>query len=184
GRRRPRHRGVHPRLLPSRARPVPRGDGDEAVARDAQEPEAAQAPRAIPRRERQALLQARHRAPGPAIQTRPRLLATAAAAVPPPPPDGKFGEVSLTADEIAARVAQLGTQIGEDYAGREPILIGCLKSSFIFLADLSRALPIVHRIDFVELAGYGGPGTGGSGAPRRRQDPHLCTVRQANAALA
>ena len=43
-----------------------------------------------------------------------------------------------------------------DYAGRDPILIGCLKSSFIFLADLSRALPIVHRVDFVELAGYGG----------------------------
>ena len=79
----------------------------------------------------------------------------------------------LTAEEIATRVTQLGEQIGADYAGREPILIGCLKSSFIFLADLSRALPIVHRIDFVELAGYGGRGTGGSRAIRLLKDLDL-----------
>jgi len=100
--------------------------------------------------------------------------------VPPsPPPDRKIGEVYLTADEIAARVAQLGAQIGEDYAGREPILIGCLKSSFIFLADLSRAIPIVHRVDFVELAGYGpGRGTGGSSAIRLLKDLDLDIVDQ------
>ena len=98
---------------------------------------------------------------------------------PPPLPDRKIGEVYLTADEIAARVAQLGAQIGEDYAGREPILIGCLKSSFIFLADLSRALPIVHRVDFVELAGYGpGRGTGGSSAIRLLKDLDLDIVGQ------
>ena len=43
-----------------------------------------------------------------------------------------------------------------DYVGREPVLVAALKASFMFLADLSRALPIVHRMDFVELAGYGG----------------------------
>ena len=95
-----------------------------------------------------------------------------------PATDRLIGEVYLSAEEIAGRVAQLGAQIGEDYAGREPILIGCLKSSFIFLADLSRALPILHRVDFVELAGYGGRGTGGSSAIRLLKDLDLDIVGQ------
>jgi hypoxanthine phosphoribosyltransferase len=40
--------------------------------------------------------------------------------------------------------------------GREPLLIGSLKTSVVFLADLSRAIPIPHGIDFIALAGYGG----------------------------
>ena len=45
-----------------------------------------------------------------------------------------------------------------------------LKSSFVFVADLSRALPISHRLDFVELAGYGGAGTGGRRGVRLLKD--------------
>ncbi len=80
------------------------------------------------------------------------------------------GEVYLRAAEIAARVAELGAQIAEDYAGREPLLVGALKASFVFLADLSRATPIVHRIDFVELAGYAGRDTGGERGVRLLKD--------------
>ena len=40
-----------------------------------------------------------------------------------------------------------------DYDGREPLLVGTLKASLVFLADLSRALPILHTLDFVALAG-------------------------------
>ena len=54
------------------------------------------------------------------------------------------GEVYLSAEEIAARVAELGAEIAGDYAGREPLLVGSLKASVIFLADLTRALPILH----------------------------------------
>ena len=39
--------------------------------------------------------------------------------------------------------------------------MGSLKASVIFLADLSRAIPIFHALDFVELAGYGSAGMGG-----------------------
>ena len=56
---------------------------------------------------------------------------------------------------------ELGTEIGRDYAGREPLLVGSLKASFVFLTDLSRAMPIVHGLDFVELAGYGSAQMGG-----------------------
>ena len=67
----------------------------------------------------------------------------------------------LSASDIAVRVRELGAEIGRDYAGLEPLLVGSLKASFVFLADLSRALPIVHGLDFVELAGYGSAHMGG-----------------------
>jgi hypoxanthine phosphoribosyltransferase len=67
-------------------------------------------------------------------------------------------------------VSELGHQIAEDYAGREPILVGLLKASFIFLADLSRATPIVHGVDFLELVGYGGADTGGARTVRLLKD--------------
>jgi hypoxanthine phosphoribosyltransferase len=68
----------------------------------------------------------------------------------------RVGEVYLSAEEIQHRVQELGGQIAADYAGREPLLVGLLKASTVFIADLSRALPIVHHVDFLELAGYGG----------------------------
>jgi len=51
-------------------------------------------------------------------------------------------------------VRELGAAIEADYDGREPVLVAPLKSSAVFLSDLSRALPILHAIDLVELAGY------------------------------
>jgi hypoxanthine phosphoribosyltransferase len=59
-------------------------------------------------------------------------------------------------------VAELGAEIAKDYEGREPLLVGSLKTSVFFLADLSRAIPIPHAIDFIALAGYGGKSTAGS----------------------
>jgi hypoxanthine phosphoribosyltransferase len=73
----------------------------------------------------------------------------------------RIGEVYLDADEIAARVAELGAEIARDYAGLEPVLVGSLKAGVVFAVDLSRATPILHHIDFVEIAGYGGHDTGG-----------------------
>jgi hypoxanthine phosphoribosyltransferase len=69
--------------------------------------------------------------------------------------DERIGEVFLDADELGARVRELGAQITSDYAGREPLLVGSLKSCIPFISDLSRAIPTHHALDFVELAGYG-----------------------------
>jgi hypoxanthine phosphoribosyltransferase len=71
---------------------------------------------------------------------------------------------------LRARVAELGGQISADYAGRELLLVALLKASFVFLADLSRAIPISHQIDFVELAGYNGAETGGHSGVRLLKD--------------
>ncbi|MGZ4320267.1 MAG: phosphoribosyltransferase, partial [Gaiellaceae bacterium] len=75
--------------------------------------------------------------------------------------DPRIGDVFLSAEELRARVEELGAEIAADYADRDLLLIGLLKASFVFLADLSRAIPISHQIDFVELAGYGSDTTGG-----------------------
>jgi hypoxanthine phosphoribosyltransferase len=74
---------------------------------------------------------------------------------------GEVGAVYLTRDQIAARVAQLGEEIARDFAGLDPILIAPLKSSVVFLADLTRQLPIPHTLDVVELAPYSGGRDGG-----------------------
>lgn len=69
--------------------------------------------------------------------------------------DPRIGAVYFSADEVLTRVRQLGQEIAHDYEGLEPVLVGPLKSSLLFLADLSRALAITHWLDFLELAGYG-----------------------------
>src|SRR5262249_14934546 len=150
--------------LPPRAGSVPRGHDDEAVARHAEEPQAAEAAPALSGRPGQGLLQARHRAAGRAIQPRRRVDRAAG-------DDDRVGDVYLSAVQIASRVAELGETLAGDYEGREPLLVGALKASLVFLADLSRALPIVHAIDFVELAGYGAGGeTGGTVGVRLLND--------------
>jgi hypoxanthine phosphoribosyltransferase len=74
---------------------------------------------------------------------------------------GSIGAVYLSREQIAARVAELGTELARDYEGLDPILIAPLKSSVVFLADLTRALPIPHTLDVIELAPYRGSGAGG-----------------------
>jgi hypoxanthine phosphoribosyltransferase len=74
---------------------------------------------------------------------------------------GDVGAVYLGRDQIAARVGELGAEIARDYHGLDPILVAPLKSSVVFLADLTRALPIPHTLDVIELAPYRGSGAGG-----------------------
>lgn len=74
---------------------------------------------------------------------------------------GAVGDVYLTRREIAVRVQELGAELARDYAGRNPLLIAPLKSSVVFLADLTRALAIPHTLDVLELAPYAGRSDGG-----------------------
>jgi hypoxanthine phosphoribosyltransferase len=72
-----------------------------------------------------------------------------------------IGDVYLGRDQIAARVTELGRAIGAAYGERMPLLVAPLKSSAVFLADLSRALPCDHELDVIELAPYGSGKPGG-----------------------
>ena len=75
--------------------------------------------------------------------------------------NGAVGAVHLTRTEIAERVAELGNEIATEYDGLDPLLIAPLKSSVVFLADLTRALRIPHTLDVIELAPYTGGQEGG-----------------------
>lgn len=61
----------------------------------------------------------------------------------------------LTADAIQQRVAELGAQITADYAGRAPMLVGVLKGSLVFTADLARAISLPITVDFMSISSYG-----------------------------
>jgi hypoxanthine phosphoribosyltransferase len=74
---------------------------------------------------------------------------------------GELDAVYLTREQIAARVTEVGATISRDYVGLDPMLIAPLKSSVVFLADLTRHLTIPHTLDVVELAAYTGGDGGG-----------------------
>lgn len=68
---------------------------------------------------------------------------------------GEQFRLYLDQDTIQQRVAEIGRQISEDYDGQVPILIGVLNGSFMFIADLMRAITIDCEIDFLKLSSYG-----------------------------
>ncbi len=75
----------------------------------------------------------------------------------------------ISAESIAARVRELGAQITKDYEGRPLVLVVVLKGSFVFAADLARAIDIPLRIDFLGVRSYG-EGTESSGVVQITQD--------------
>jgi hypoxanthine phosphoribosyltransferase len=67
----------------------------------------------------------------------------------------------ITKEKIGERVAQLAQQISEEYAGKRPLMIGILNGSFIFAADLFRAITIEAEISFIKLVSYKGTSSTG-----------------------
>ena len=80
------------------------------------------------------------------------------------------GDILLTEQQIADKVAELGRRIGEDYAGRNLTLVSVLKGSLPFMADLMRQIPLPLRIDLMEVSSYGGAQTESSGLVRIIKD--------------
>jgi len=65
-------------------------------------------------------------------------------------------EVLISEEDIQSRVLQLAEQISVDYASAdELVMVGVLKGSFIFLADLARRLSIPRTIEFIAVSSYG-----------------------------
>src|SRR5690606_28544671 len=64
----------------------------------------------------------------------------------------------IPAEEIQAKVKELGAQINAQYANsdKELVLIGLLRSSVIFMADLCRVISKPHELDFMTVSSYGG----------------------------
>ncbi len=64
-------------------------------------------------------------------------------------------KVLLTEEEIRRGVKRLAREIDRDYRGKHPLLLGILKGSFVFMADLIRLLQTPVEIEFVRLSRYG-----------------------------
>lgn len=73
--------------------------------------------------------------------------------------------VLISEEKIRAKVEELGAKITEDYRGKPLLLVGILKGSMVFMADLMRAVKINCKIDFMSVSSYGA-GTQTSGQVR------------------
>lgn len=72
-------------------------------------------------------------------------------------------------EQLAQRVKELGAQITADYAGKAPVLASVLRGSYIFMADLTRAIDLPVTVDFMAVSSYGA-GTKSSGQVEIKKD--------------
>ena len=66
-----------------------------------------------------------------------------------------IGKILLTEEEIKARVRELGAQLKQDYAGKEVVVIALLKGAAYFATDLTLAMDMPVKIDFMVASSYG-----------------------------
>lgn len=66
-------------------------------------------------------------------------------------------DVMISEQEIQQRIEELAAQINQDYQGsaNNLVLIGLLRGSFIFMADLCRKITVPHEVDFMTASSYG-----------------------------
>ena len=65
------------------------------------------------------------------------------------------GRILIPENRILARVSELGAEIKKDYEGRSLVLLVVLKGSFVFAADLARAIDLPLTIEFLGVQSYG-----------------------------
>jgi hypoxanthine phosphoribosyltransferase len=78
-------------------------------------------------------------------------------------------KVLIEEDVVASRVSELGSEISNDYAGKDLLLVGVLKGAVFFMADLMRQLSIPCEVDFMAISSYGAS-TDSSGVVRILKD--------------
>ena len=65
-------------------------------------------------------------------------------------------DILLSEERVRARVREMGQEIARDFQGQVPVVLGLLNGSFIFMADLVRAMDLELEITFMRVASYGG----------------------------
>ena len=77
--------------------------------------------------------------------------------------------ILFTEEQLKARVAELGAQITRDYQGKNLVVASVLRGSYIFMADLTRAIELPLSVDFMAVSSYGA-GTTSSGQVEIKKD--------------
>lgn len=94
----------------------------------------------------------------------------------------ELARIVYSEEDISGRVAEMGREISDRYdADGDLLVVGLLKGSFIFLADLVRAINLPLHVDFLVAASYGG-GTVSSGDVQLLYDPEA-SIEQRNVIL-
>ena len=78
-------------------------------------------------------------------------------------------KVLFSEEQLKSAVEKIAGEINRDYEGKDPVLIGILKGSVVFMADLMRRISVDCTTDFMSVSSYGG-GTETSGSVRIRKD--------------
>ena len=66
-----------------------------------------------------------------------------------------IGKILIEADEIDAKLAEMGKAITEDYDDKDLLMVGILKGAFVVMADLSRHIDLPLEFDFMAVSSYG-----------------------------
>ncbi len=69
--------------------------------------------------------------------------------------DKKVWEVLCSEEQLKTRIKELGEELSKDYQGKKLMVVSLLKGSFIFCADLVRAIDVPVRIEFMTTSSYG-----------------------------
>ena len=83
--------------------------------------------------------------------------------------DADIDDVLVSTDQIREKIAELAKQIDDDYADREPLLVGVLKGAAMFMSDLARALDRPCTLEYMAVSSYGSSTTS-SGVVRILKD--------------
>ncbi len=79
----------------------------------------------------------------------------------------------ISQEEIKTKVREAGQRISRDYKGKNLVLAGILKGSFIFLSDLTREITIDHEIDLIGVSSYSGTASTGKITFTKKPDLNL-----------
>jgi len=69
--------------------------------------------------------------------------------------DKHIEKVLISPEEIQKRIAELGTEISNDYHDKELIVVCILKGAFLFMSDLCRNIKVPQKMDFMAVSSYG-----------------------------
>ena len=76
-------------------------------------------------------------------------------------------QILITEDQIKTRIAELGQVLSQEYAGKNPVVVGVLKGVVVFYADMVRAITVPCQFDFMWISSYSGANSTGQMVVKR-----------------
>ena len=81
--------------------------------------------------------------------------------------DNDIAQILITEAQIQARIRELGRELTQEYAGKNPVIVGVLKGVVIFYADMVRQIKVPCQMDFMWLSSYQGTNSTGGMVVKR-----------------